>query len=90
VFVRGMGVVLEEIQEEGIEENVNLKKQDDLLEIKNKKGKGKNQGLMEGTRKSPRLEATEDVKIAEKTINRAEAKYVFLNQGNNHLLNFKF
>jgi hypothetical protein len=26
---------------------------------------------MEGTRKSPRLEATKDVKIAKKTINRA-------------------
>jgi hypothetical protein len=41
VFVRGMGVVLEEIQEEGIEENVNLKKQDDLLVFKNKKVKVK-------------------------------------------------
>lgn len=39
VVVRGMGVVLEEIQDEGIEKIVNLKKQDDPLEIKNKKRK---------------------------------------------------
>jgi hypothetical protein len=38
---------------------------------------------MEGTRKSPKLGATEDVKIAEKAINRAEAKDAFLNQSNN-------
>jgi hypothetical protein len=77
VFVRGIGVVLEEIQDEGIEKIVNLKKQDDPFEIKNKKGKGKTRCLMEGIRKSPKLEATEDVKIAEKAINRAEAKDAF-------------
>jgi hypothetical protein len=72
-----MGVMLEEIQDEGIEKIVNLKKQDDPFEIKNKKGKGKTRCLMEGIRKSPKLEATEDVKIAEKAINRAEAKDAF-------------
>ena len=36
---------------------------------------------MEGTRKSTRLEATEDLKITEKAISRAAAKDAFLNKG---------
>jgi hypothetical protein len=36
---------------------------------------------MEGTRKSTRLEATEDIKIIEKAISRAVAKDAFLNKG---------
>ena len=36
---------------------------------------------MEGTRKSPKLEATKDIKVPEKVISRAVAKYAFLNRG---------
>lgn len=38
---------------------------------------------MEGTRKSTRLEATEDLKITEKAISRAAAKDAFLNKERN-------
>jgi predicted DNA-binding protein YlxM (UPF0122 family) len=36
---------------------------------------------MEGTRKSPKLEATKYIKVPEKVISRAVAKYAFLNRG---------
>jgi hypothetical protein len=48
-----------------------------------RKNKGKGVELMEGTRKSTRLEANEEIKITEKAISRAVAKDAFLNKERN-------
>jgi hypothetical protein len=60
-----------------------LKVQDEQQIVKDNKGKARLVDQVEGTRKSSRLEANEDIRITDKAINRAEAKDAFLNKGNN-------
>jgi hypothetical protein len=68
-------------QDEMLVEKDDLEKQDVNTEEKNKKNKGKGADLMEGIRKSTRLESNEDIKIIEKAISRVVAKDAFLNKG---------
>jgi hypothetical protein len=81
VLVKDMGVDGTNSQDEMLVEKDDLEKQDVNTEEKNKKNKGKGADLMEGTRKSTRLESNEDIKIIEKAISRAVAKDAFLNKG---------
>lgn len=59
---------------------------------KSKKGKGKVVEVVQGTRKSSKLEANDDIKITKKAISRAEARDALVNKGMNHnpfsVLNF--
>jgi hypothetical protein len=82
-FVKGMGVEIADEQELEMDEGELLKVQDEQQTGKDKKGKAKLVDQVEGTRKSSRLEANEDIRITDKAINRAEAKDAFLNIGNN-------
>jgi hypothetical protein len=81
VLVKDMGVEVTNSQEEMTSEKEDTGKQEMDTDEKNKKNKGKGAELMEGTRKSTRLEANEDIKITEKAISRAVAKDAFLNKG---------
>lgn len=81
VLVKDMGVDGTNSQDEMLVETDDLEKQDVNAEEKNKKNKGKGVDLMEGTRKSTRLESNEDIKIIEKAISRAVDKDAFLNKG---------
>jgi hypothetical protein len=78
-----MGVEIADEQELEMDEGELLKFQDEQQTGKDNKGKAKLVDQVEGTRKSSRLEANEDIKITDKAINRAEAKDAFLNKGNN-------
>jgi hypothetical protein len=49
-------------------------------ELKGKKLIEKTVSTTEGTRKSSRFEKSEDIKVADKAISRAEAKDAFLNR----------
>jgi hypothetical protein len=82
-FVKGMGVVIVDEQELEMNEGEPLKVQDEQQIVKDNKGKARLVDQVEGTRKSSRLEANEDIRITDKAINRAEAKDAFLNKGNN-------
>jgi hypothetical protein len=48
---------------------------------KDKKSKAKGKEMVEGFRRSSRLEAYEDVKVADMAISRAEAKDAFIHKG---------
>jgi hypothetical protein len=82
-FVKGMGVEIADEQELEMDEGELLKFQDEQQTGKDNKGKAKLVDQVEGTRKSSRLEANDDIRITDKAINRAEAKDAFLNKGNN-------
>jgi hypothetical protein len=81
VLVKDMGVDITNSQEDKTSEKEDTDKQDMNIDEKNKKNKGKSADLMEGTRKSTRLEANEYLKITEIAISRAAAKDAFLNKG---------
>jgi hypothetical protein len=81
VLVKDMGVEVTNSQEEMTYEKEDTGKQEMDTDEKDKKNKGKGAELMEGTRRSTRLEANEDIKITEKAISRAVAKDAFLNKG---------
>ncbi|PWZ46451.1 hypothetical protein Zm00014a_002350 [Zea mays] len=81
VLVKDMGMDVINSQDDMLNEKVDSEDMEKIADDKNKKNKGKGADIMEGTRKSTRLEANEDIKITEKAISRAAAKDAFLNKG---------
>ncbi|ONM51037.1 hypothetical protein ZEAMMB73_Zm00001d018655 [Zea mays] len=82
VLVKDMGMDVINSQDDMLNEKVDSEVMGKIADEKNK-NKGKGAELVEGTRKSTRLEANEDIKITEKAISRAAAKDAFLNKGKN-------
>jgi hypothetical protein len=81
-LAKSVGVNLQCSQESG---NENCKAEntgDGVVAQRDKKGKAKMAEGFEGLRRSPRLEADDDLNITEKAINRAEAKDTFIHKGN--------
>jgi hypothetical protein len=64
VLVKDIGIDVVSSQERFNDENEGKSIQDGFEEVKSNKGKGKAYEKLEGTRKSSRLEAIEDVKVA--------------------------
>jgi hypothetical protein len=83
VLVKDMGMDTINSQDDMLNEKVDSEVMGKIADEKNKKNKGKGAELVEGTRKSTRLEANEDIKITEKAISRAAAKDAFLNKERN-------
>lgn len=79
-LAKSVGVNLQCSQESG---NENCKAEntgDGVVAQRDKKGKAKMAEGFEGLRRSPRLEADDDLNITEKAINRAEAKDTFIHK----------
>jgi hypothetical protein len=81
VLVKDMGMDAINSQDDMLNEKVDSEDMEKNADDKNKKNKGKGADVVEGTRKSSRLETNEDIKITEKAISRAVAKDAFLNKG---------
>jgi hypothetical protein len=78
--VKEVNIEMNDSQEIADVDNTDPGMSKELQAAKIKKGKGKMIELVEGARKSSRLETNGDIKVTEKAISRAEYKDAFLHK----------